>query len=98
MPSRYDVTAVCKAEGKNSFETVTHLCGETYDGSMWRITMEDAVEGVRCGRFEFMVKTEDGSSHRLRIAMSPYARYYLKADRDKAEPRTLLGLPANQET
>lgn len=95
MPSRYDVTAVCKAEGRNSFETVTHLCGESYDGSEWQITMEDAVEGVRCGRFEFVVQSEDGKQHELRIAMSPYARYYLKADKDRGEPRTLLSLPTH---
>ncbi|WP_417450912.1 hypothetical protein [Kordiimonas sp.] len=93
MPSRYDVTAVCKTEGRNAFETVTHLCGKSYDGSMWKIPLADAVEGVRCGRFEFLVTGQDGKTLALRIARSPYGNYYLKTDKDRGEPRLLLNLP-----
>ena len=93
MPSTYDVTAVCKAETSNAFEAVTHLCGEGYAGATWKIPLADAIEGVRCGRFEFLVADDTGHKQKLVIARSPYNRYYLRAEGDRSEPKGLLMLP-----
>lgn len=93
MPSAYDVSAVCKTEKANPYEAVTHLCVESYDGSVMQIPIEDAIEGIRCGRFEFFVCPQDGKKAKLRIARSPYNRFYLKAESDRHEPLALLKLP-----
>lgn len=93
MPSAYDVDFVCKTDGTNPYEAITHLCVKSYDGSVMHIPLEDAIEGVRCGRLEFFITDGDGQKQRLRIARSPYARYYLTVDRDAREPRTLLNMP-----
>ncbi|WP_417462534.1 hypothetical protein [Kordiimonas sp.] len=96
MPSTYEVTAVRKCESRNAFEIVTHLCGEAYDGSQWQIPLEDAIEGLRCGRFEFLVPIQEGRQGKLVIARSPYNRYYLKCTEDRGEPTSLLRLPMPQ--
>ncbi len=94
MPSAYDVESVCKStETTNPYETVTHLCVTSYDGNVWRIPIDDAIEGIRCGRFEFFVPNREGQKKPLRIARSPYSRYYLKTDTDRREPVTLLNMP-----
>jgi len=94
MPSAYDVESVCKSgETTNPYEAVTHLCGTSYDGNIWRIPIDDAIEGIRCGRFEFFVHEAEGQKRPLRIARSPYNRFYLKTDADRREPYTLLKLP-----
>ena len=96
MSSSYQVESVCKSFQTNAFETVTHLCGKTYDGSEWRVPIQDAIEGIRSGRFEFFAVDEHGRKTKLAIARSPYNKFYLKGIGDSNEPRTLLNLPNNQ--
>jgi hypothetical protein len=94
MPSAYDVESVCRSvDATNPYETVTHLCGTSYDGSIWRIPIDDAIEGIKCGRFAFYILQAEGKKLPLRIARSPYNRLYLKPEQDKREPFTLLKLP-----
>lgn len=94
MPSAYDVDYVCKSNEANPYEAITHLCVKSYDGSITRVPIDDAIDGIRSGRLEFFVTEAQGTRSRLRIARSPFNRYYLTIDRDLREPRTLLNLPA----
>ncbi|MCJ9428020.1 DUF3892 domain-containing protein [Kordiimonas marina] len=96
MPSTYDVSAVRKDESLNSFEQVTHLYVPSYDGSFWEIPQEEAIEGIRCGRFEFYIGVEGHKRQKLVIARGPYG-YYLKTSDDKLEPLSLLSLPEPKE-
>lgn len=93
MSSAYDVDFVCKTEGANPYEAITHLCVKNYDGNILRVPLEDAIDGIRCGRLEFFVAGEDGKKSRLRIASSPFNRFYLTVAKDKHEPKTLLSMP-----
>ncbi|TNE62417.1 MAG: DUF3892 domain-containing protein [Alphaproteobacteria bacterium] len=92
MPSIYDVSAIKKDDSRNPFERVTHLCGPSFDGSLWEIPQAEAIDGIRCGRFEFYVAAEDGTRTKLVIARGPFG-YYLKAGTDRGEPASLLNLP-----
>ena len=92
MPSIYDVSAVKRDDSRNNFQCVTHLCGPSFDGSLWEISQADAMDGIRCGRFEFYVTGKNGKRQKLVIARGPYG-YYLKARADRLEPYSLLNLP-----
>lgn len=93
MASEYDVDAVRKRDGANPYEAITHLCVRNYDGTLLPIPLEDAIEGIRCGRFVYYVSPEGGKRQPLKIARSPYNRFYLTTAKDIHEPKTLLNLP-----
>ncbi len=92
MASEYDVDAVGKRDGANPYEAITHLYVRSYGDTLMPIPLADAIEGIQCGRFIYYVKNGD-KREKLRIARSPYNRFYLTVASDTREPRTLLALP-----
>ncbi|SDE05918.1 hypothetical protein [Kordiimonas lacus] len=93
MASEYDVDAVGKIDSANPYEAITHLYVRSYGDNLLPIPLDDAIDGIRCGRFVYYVKSGD-KREALRIARSPYNKFYLTVRRDIHEPRTLLALPS----
>lgn len=93
MASEYDVDAIKRMDGENPFDAITHVCVRNYDGNLMPIPVADVIEGIRCGRFAYYVSPEGNKRQPLRVARSPYNKFYLKTDLDRQEPKTLLALP-----
>jgi hypothetical protein len=87
MASSHEVT--CVSTSGNHY--VTHLGGRTPQGRGWRVSMQDAVEGVLHGRWVFFI-TADGKRQDLQVAIDQSGTKHLKV-KDQPDGQSLMRLP-----
>ena len=51
MASKYDVKFVVRDRSLPKFNSITHIGGELSSGDSWQISVKEAIEGIRSGRF-----------------------------------------------
>lgn len=91
------VLASTKDHRRDPYRCVTHVGGLNADGSPWRLTIAQAIEGIRDRRWEFYVAAEDGTKAWLHITVARDGHEYLKALEDTGMPRVLMALPSEIE-
>jgi hypothetical protein len=91
------VLATTKDHRFDPYRCVTHVGGLNADGSPWRLTIAEAIEGIRARRWEFYVTAEGGRTVWLHITVSRDGHEYLKALDDVGAPRMLIALPSRIE-
>ncbi|NEV64501.1 DUF3892 domain-containing protein [Thiorhodococcus minor] len=90
--SDHQVTCINKSDRYNPHERITHIGGKNQDGTPWKLTQEQAIEGVESGKWRFWVSV-GGHSVWVVVAMSAYGNKYLKTQNDGEHPNNLLSLP-----
>lgn len=93
MANSHEILFTHKDRSNSKLPTVSHIGGRLSEGVEWCIASEDAIEGILSGRFEFLVRTENGDMNKLVVAKHPRHGPYLKAATDDRQPDTLLNLP-----
>jgi Protein of unknown function (DUF3892) len=78
----------------NPYQCVTHIGGVNEDGSPWRLSIAEAVDGIRARQCEFYVVDSTGEKVWVHITVSRDGHEYLKALADGEVPYMLMGLPA----
>lgn len=63
------------------------------DGPRWRLPLDDAVQGVLDGRWDFFIEVGVYDTVNVVVATSPSGRRYLKTEMDQDTPDELLFLP-----
>ena len=91
MTTAHEVTCVSISNREDPYLRVTHLGGQDPRGRLWRLTLNQAIEGILEGRWQFFVNV-DGQRQSLTIDYSPTGYRYLRAESDPDEPVTLLTL------
>lgn len=88
------VTCINKDDRDNPYERITHIGGTTdaNGGKRWKITQQQAIEGIESGQWSFYVN-QGGRVATVFVAISPYGNKYLKTEADDSEPNNLLSLP-----
>lgn len=88
-----DVQIHCirKSDRQNPHERIQAVGGINPDGSRWRLSEDDAIEGIRAGKWRFWT-AGGGRSVWVIIAMH-LGRPYLKTEPDGIRPDNLLALP-----
>jgi hypothetical protein len=76
------------------YECVTYIGGLNDDGSPWRLSIAEAVEGIRARRWEFYVLGSSGEKIWLHITVSRDGHEYLKTFADRDVPYLLLSQPS----
>lgn len=91
----YLVRVMCinKRPRFNPHERIQNIGGVNPDGSRWKLTEAEAIQGIEQGKWNFYVDRPIGDRVQVVIAYSPYGNKYLKTVADGEQPNNLLSLP-----
>jgi len=86
------VLCINKSNRTNPHERITHIGGLNENGQRWRITQEEAIQGIESSRWQFHVRA-GYRDVKVIVAVSSYGNKYLKTEADGYQPDNLLSLP-----
>jgi hypothetical protein len=92
MASKHQVMCINKTDRFNPHERIRAIGGLNADKSSWKLTQEQAIEGIESGKWTFYVKVSECTVDVI-IAVSRYGNKYLKTVSDGEHPNNLLSLP-----
>jgi len=93
MAQEVRIDCVNKTDRYNPHERIKNVGGVNTDGTRWKLSEEEAIQGILAGKWQFYVERPRGHRVRVVIAVSPYGNRYLKTEADGEQPDNLLALP-----
>lgn len=87
------VFCVSKTDRLNPHERIRGIGGFNPDNTRWWLPLDDAIEGVRQGKWSFYVENPPGNRVNVVIARTIAGHEYLKTVADGEHPNNLLYLP-----
>jgi Protein of unknown function (DUF3892) len=90
--TRHEIQCINKSDRPNPHERILTVGGRNPDGTAWRMSQQEAVQGMSRGQWSFYVKRA-GSTVDVVVATSRFGNYYLKTQADGEVPDNLLSLP-----
>lgn len=91
--STHRVQCINKSDRPNPHERIMNIGGVNADGSRWKVTQPNAIEGIESGKWQFYVERPAQDSVWVVVATSQYGNKYLKTQADGDQPNNLLSLP-----
>ena len=92
MPTRHQIRCINKSDRYNTHERIKSVGGVNGDGTRWKLSQEEAIQGIDSGKWAFFVVV-GGKEVNVIVAVSRYGHKYLKTEADGEEPNNLLSLP-----
>jgi hypothetical protein len=92
MADEVEIKCINKSDRSNAHERIRNVGGVNGDGSRWRLTEDEAIAGIKSGKWKFWT-TGGGKIVWVVIAKSSAGREYLKTESDGVQPNNLLALP-----
>jgi uncharacterized protein DUF3892 len=88
-----EVRCINKSDRTNPHERIRSIGGTNADGTRWKLTQPEAVEGIQSGKWSFYVERPSGDRVAVVVARSAYGNLYIKTEADGDQPNNLLALP-----
>ncbi len=93
MADTHRVRCINKADRDAAHERITYIGGTNVNGTPWKITQQNAIEGLESRKWSFYVERPAGDRVWVIVATSRYGNKYLKTEADADQPNNLLSLP-----
>ena len=87
------VRCINQSDRPNPDERILFIGGTSADGSLWKLSQQEAIAEMECGRWRFFVGRPGQDSVWLVVAVSPLGNKYVKTEADGEQPNHLLSLP-----
>jgi hypothetical protein len=94
MVQSLQIVSSTKDHRLDPYRTVTHIGGLNPDGSSWRLSVDEAIDGMRSRQGEFYLLDSAGEKVWIHVTVARDGHEYLKAIDDPGVPRRLLALPS----
>lgn len=91
MASRHQVKCVNKTDRYNAHERIHAIGGKNPDGTFWKVSQQQAIEGIEQGKWNFYVDVQ-GKPADVIVAVSRFGNKYIKTVADGEQPNNLLSL------
>jgi hypothetical protein len=91
MAARHQILCVNKAKRLNPHESITHVGGANADGTRWKMTEGNAINGIESMKSEFYVHVNEINVDV--IVATHNGHKYIKTLNDGVGPDNLLRLP-----
>ena len=91
MASRHEIKSVNKTDRYNPHERIKAIGGQNTDGTFWKLSQTDAIEGIETGKWTFYVAVQ-GRIVDVIVAISQFGNKYIKTVADGEHPNNLLSL------
>ena len=92
MAQRVEIDCSTKTGRPLPHERIAFVGGTNPRGTRWKLSQQQAVDGIKKGKWAFYVKV-GGRSIAVLVARGERGHEYLKSEADGAEPASLLRLP-----
>ena len=66
MPDTHEVKCINKTHRQDPHEAISHIGGQS-NGTIWKITQQEAIDGIETGKWSFIVR-RGGHSAKVVIA------------------------------
>lgn len=92
MADNIQIKCINKTNRTSAHERIQNIGGTNSDATRWKLTLDQAIQGIESGKYRFFVSV-NGDSVWVNIATSASGHKYLKTQNDGDQPNNLLSLP-----